>query len=304
MSILDTIKKANIEYERGRRSNAFIAIEDEIAKSKNMIHVYWFARYVKGADIGRLQAIILEKGSMEDCFYFSKYVRGVNINLFLNRALNERDIFWIQRLTLVALSPFNNRIDDIIEFKDELEQYGIKLEDKSTIGGLKRDDITNVINHANEEHKRRGRSKKFVEFERRATFSIGEGADVFLFAQNVSGANLKNLQKAILLHGSPLDMFLFAQEINGTDKEVMLSGLKLAQYDYVTIQDREKKRLIRLDKCCKQLDEAIQDGADKGLINMLNNRKKQIEAEESYLDMVRDYYRRVQAMIARSANNK
>ena len=77
MSVIATIKKANAEYEQNGRSEQFVAFEDGIVKSKNMVHVYWFARYVKGADIGKLQSIILRNGSMEDCFYLLNMLEGL-----------------------------------------------------------------------------------------------------------------------------------------------------------------------------------------------------------------------------------
>ncbi len=292
MNILHIIDNATNEYITNGRNADFVAKENEIIDSQNMMYVYWFARYVEGADIDKLQSIILQNGSMEECYYFVKYVKDAQFKPFLQKALDEKRGFWVHKLVALAASPFAGRKNDLIEFKSQLEnEYKIELESKrkGDIVGLKNWHIDKLVEDANAEYEKNGRSKRFIQLEKSAGITTGEGADIFLFAKHVPGASIKNLQRSLILHGNAFNIYLFAHEIKNSDAGALLLGIELAQRDYVAIQTKEKRKKEKLERCERDLCIAIDSKKGPKEISRLREELRQAELEESYSTTVSKY---------------
>ena len=306
MSIIDIIDNASKEYVVNGRTDEFVQIEDSIVNSQNMVHLYWFARYAQGANVERLQDIMLKDGRFEECFYFAKYVRNADIKKFIQKAIDDNAEFWVHKFVSLALSPFKNNRDDAIAFKNQLEQYRISFESKrrGSISGLKKEDIDDLIEKANEEYDNNGRTKVVVHLEKDARFTTGTGADTLLFAKFAHGANIKNLEKSMVLHGDPFNIMLFAQDVKNADYKMLLTGLELAQRDYVTIEEKEKSKIIRAERLKRRLREAINSQKSAREIQALRDELRQVEAEESYSILVKRYKRRIMNMASQNYDKK
>ena len=156
MNIINTIDLATNEYISCGRNADFVAWEDHIIDSQDMFDVYRFARYTKGADIDKLQSVVLQSDNMEACFYFAKYVKGADVKQFLQKAIDQKNKFWVHKFVSLAISPFNNRKDEISDFQPQLAEYGISFESKrkGSISGLKKNEVEDLIGNANKEYKR------------------------------------------------------------------------------------------------------------------------------------------------------
>ena len=104
--MVNFIKKATEEFEQNGRSYKFIAMENRVIKNRNIMQIYFFARYAKGASVERLQPIIFKHGTLEHCFYFQKFVPGSKIRPFVKRVLAENDNFWLGRFIDLAVNDY------------------------------------------------------------------------------------------------------------------------------------------------------------------------------------------------------
>ena len=299
MSILQVIDDANKEYLANGRSDRFVAMEDSIIESQKMANIYRFARYVRGAKISRLQSEVLKNGKMSDCFYFAKGIKGVNFWKFFERALAEKNEFWVHKFVCLAASPFGNHKNGLRDYKDELkDEFGIEIDSKrkGDIQGLKNYNIDKLIELAKKEYSLNGRSKQFIALEDYVIYTTGKGADILIFAKYVPGVNLKKLQKALIMHGDAFDMYLFAQEIENSDPALLASGAELALYDYTAIDENEKYKLARIKKCKAELNSAIESQKSEKTIRALYAELRQAEDEESYSIMVGRYKARIERL--------
>ena len=293
MNFIEFIDKANGEYAKNGRSKEFVAMEDMVINKGKLDQIYFFARCVKGADIKKLQAIILEAPTFEMDFYFAKYVKGSEIKLFLKKAIDMKDRFWVHKFVELAISPFNNRLDEIRELEPQLKEYRIEFIDKGDkiirnritkeIKGVKVTDTDTIINTRN---------------EREAMYSTGLGADIFLYAQHVPGADIEKLQEALILSASPLDIFLFAKYIKGANPRKLFKGLEFAQRDYATIQELDKSKLERLERLNAKLNKAIAAGKEQKIIDSIKNDIREVEFEQSFSNEVKGKKRELKDLIS------
>jgi hypothetical protein len=58
-----------------------LTLEDEkaVIDSGSAYWCYTFAKYVKGADVKRLQKVVIEDGNADFCYLFAKTVKGANV---------------------------------------------------------------------------------------------------------------------------------------------------------------------------------------------------------------------------------
>ena len=285
MNIYDFIVEANNEFDTNGRSGKFIAMENRMLKSRNIISQYFFARYTKGVDVAKFQEIILEMGSMEDGFYFCLYVPGATVKPFLNKAIYNGDEFWIakfievgEKLGQVARSNVDRRLKD---------SRDINLE---KIGKFNADTI---LERANVEYKKHGRSSLFVEHERVLLHAIGNG-HLLLLASNVKGADLRQIERSAILRGDSFIMYALARDIEGIDKALMLNGCKMARLDYLAIEKdgqdvEEEVELVRekLKQCCDFEERA-----------RLNHKLNMMLARYTYKNRVDHHIDRIASLIA------
>ena len=57
--------------------------------------IYAFAKYVKGANITKLEGVVIEKGSKKYACHFASYVKGANINKLEDVIIKRNDPFWM-----------------------------------------------------------------------------------------------------------------------------------------------------------------------------------------------------------------
>ena len=310
MSIIDVIDNANKEYLTNGRSADFVAMEDNVISSQKMVQIYWFARYVQGADIDKLQSVILKNGTLEDGFYFVKYVKGSDIQLFLQKAIDKGSKFWMHKIVSLAISPFNTRKEDIMGLGSQLIEFGIDLDRSQEINKHSKKSRT-VKGHINEDIDRiieKARSttdpKKFDQLQKDAMYTAGNGADALLFAKHVPGANINDIQRSLILHGNAFNMRLFAEHIKGASPVKILTGMELAQRDYVAIETKEIKKMERIANRQRALKTAIAAGKSNREIYNLRAELREAECIETYLTEVNRHKRKIESLISDSYGQK
>lgn len=227
--MIEFIKKATKEFETNGRSDLFVSMEDKIISKGNMMQVYFFARYAKGADIDKLQDVLLEKAPIEICYYFFQYVSKNNdFNLLISKAIATGNIFWVYKVEELARAK-----KVYSKYKPMFSIARCNMEQNIRIAI--NEDIDRLINRANGEYACNRRTSYFVECENSALYSRANAYGI-LFATNVKGANIKKFEQVALLKGEPLNIYLLATQCEGVNCEAMLKGLELAKLDYNEVQ--------------------------------------------------------------------
>ena len=269
------IEKATAEFEQNGRSNLFIAMENRIIKTGKPVQIYFFARYAKGASATRLQKAIHKVGTAEQCYYFAKYVQGAQLRPAVIKMLEAEDKFWIEKM--INFAHDNGRFGEIsnlvMDFVPETKQGVLARKDF---------DSNDLIDAANQEYEQNGRSEYFQALEKYCLHSRVP-ADTNLFAQCVTGVNVKAFERAVLLKGDPFSMFMIATNVKGANVKLMREGLEMAKHDYVEIQRTDKDRLN------KKLEILIQIRREKNSIQ-----RKALMASYKRLPNISEYVARIE----------
>ena len=270
--IYELIQNANAEFAQNGRSEAFIDMENEVIGSGKPANIYFFARYVKGADINKIQDVIINIAPADVKYYFYQYVQGAEFKSFLIDALKHKDKFWIEKYINIIIEDylkqapkdisksreenFNSAIKDT-EYKELFDGYqcSSKYHGKSFRGGF---DLNRAIEIAQKEEQTKGRSPVFIYLEKNALHSAGNAGGL-LFVENTHLANVRAFERVALLRGDPFYMFLLATRCKNVNVDLMIKGLELAKLDYVAIQ----KSLEEQNKRKEELKEMIEKTTDK-----------------------------------------
>lgn len=240
MLIEDIIKTATNEFNINGRSDNFIALENEVVKSKNSVDIYFFARYAKGASVKRLQDELIKIGALNVGYYFQQNVEGSDIEKFVKLAVRNKKQFWIGKFVSLAkqLGEFN-------KIKHLVEGINVNITPKLI---QKEYSENRIIQVAQAEYDKNGRTPEFKQLERYMLHHDTVCSSRF-FMQRVKGIDLKRFEDIALLRGDPLHMFIIATCIDRADKDFMIRGLELAKLDYRKIEkgwDDIAKEKLRL----------------------------------------------------------
>lgn len=237
IAIDEYIKQANAEYELNGRSDKFVKMEDKIINAGNTLLIYFFARYTHGIDVDKFQSVMLEKAPFEECFYFVQHVDGASWRMFLEKAVQANDYFWC-----VKFIRLGERCKEVEDAQQLYDHYGIERPKRKNSKSVN-DDVDMVISRANREFDANGHSEQYIQWEKEALYSFGDG-NLPIYAKFMKGIDLKAIQKSAMLRGNPLTFLTLAQEIDGVNKALILRGLRLAKLDYVEIENDMIRRMI------------------------------------------------------------
>jgi hypothetical protein len=229
-SIYTSFKNAIKEYEQNGRSAKFKRMETKIIEKNNPILIYWFARYVKGADIASLQKAIMDNAEMKYWFFFAKYVEGADLQAFYNNAKEHGNLFWAKRFAAIILE--SSEVEGIAfeKVKEILADSKFKDSEK---------DINDLIFAASKEieHSKGKRTEKFRKCEAAAFYSA-EGINALMFAQHLNPyVNINELEISVMLRGDIDDMLIVAQNIKGSNNANMLLGVQMARLQYIHLEE-------------------------------------------------------------------
>ncbi len=291
MNIYDFIVDASNEFEINGRSAKFIAMENKMLKSKNIITQYFFARYAKGASVAKFQEIVLEMGAMEDGFYFCLFVPGADVKPFLNKAIYNGDEFWIgkfievgEKLGQIVRSNVNKRLKD---------SRNINLE---KLGQFNADTI---LEKANIEYKNNGRSDLFVEQEKALLHAIGNG-HLLLLATNVKGVDLRQVERSAIMRGDSFVMYALVRNVDNIDKRLMLNACRMARLDYLAIEKDGKEVEEEIEAIRNRLKQCRNFEERAGL----NTRLNMLLDKYTYKNRVDRHIMGIESMIARDRLKK
>lgn len=268
-TIIEVIETANKEFDKNGRSEAFIKLENDVISNGKPIQIYFYARYVKGADAIRLQEALLKKGSLELCYYYQLHVEGSKLRPFVKKAVEQNEAFWVEKFIEIATDCYNKKFSDSaiseryrhLENSEKIKEHtdkALKINNiEDLIDGFKRKEFKNrsskadfdinfIIKEANREYKSNGRSEYFQELEKCALHSIGI-AHGRLFVKHVRGADIKSFERVALFRGEPFSMYFLANEVYGVNMELMLEGLQLSRLDYKAIE-KSRRELVEQKK--------------------------------------------------------
>ena len=312
------IEQATKEYEQNGRSAKFISMENRIADSGKPLYIYFFARYVKGANIERLQYAMLECANLEQCYYFQKNVVGARLRPFVEKALQEKDLFWIEKFIEFSIQDYASKRPDevIINKSNRINVDTTKAFKYAQIDDLVQDvpypttrvaraatasfDINYIIEEASAEFELYGRSPKFMELEKQALHTGGVASSI-LFLQRIQGANVKAFERVALLRGDPFNMFLIATGIKGANIEFMLKGLEIAKLDYVA----KEQSLIAQTKRKEEILTELQTETDEKTIKRLKEAYSHIPNIAEYVVKIdNEYIPRINYLLKREGKFK
>ncbi|MFQ6724464.1 MAG: hypothetical protein ACLRFE_03965 [Clostridia bacterium] len=322
--MLKNIERSNEIYETEGRSDSFVEVEEKVIDSNKISLLYFFARYSKGADIKRLQQIVLEKGNMEIGYYFVCNVPGAEIHPFIEKAVQTKNTFWVEKFIEKLIEDYRdefpeqfkdkkvrsqfdaNRESEKISESDILKYYGVyellegfERQKFATRLGGRTFDINYIVEKANEEYDRKGRSPRFKHLEKCALHSRGSACSR-LFVEHVPGSNIKDFERVALLRGEPFNMFVLAG-CDGVNKDLMLTGLELAKMDYT---EEERSLKIQIERK-KQIEKEIEETTDSGRIKKLLKEYNGISKDSDYINKINgDYIPRVTYLARHSNDNK
>ncbi len=285
MTIQEFIQQATAEFEKNGRSRLFIAMENRIVKSAKPMQAYFFARYAKGASAERLQPIVLDNGTIEECYYFQRYVNGANIVPFVKRAIEESDTLVIDNFVQLA-----KETGKYAEIQDMLTEINYT---KPTTNG-KCIDINNIVENAKKEYELNGgRTAKYNRCEKIALSQYEMSANV-LFAQCVPGANIRAFEHNALLSGDPFKMFFLATQVKESNKRLMLDGLELSKLDYVAIDRESEARNKRME----EITDILTRTKDSRDIKRLKDEYEILSTRCEYISKINgDYLPRVKYLV-------
>lgn len=311
------IEKANAEYQQNGRSDKFVAMEDRICGVDNVLHIYYFARYVKGVDVAKIQKVFCEKANLEQCFYFSKHVPGAEFKPFVEKVAYARDYFWgakfAELATEIYLENFPNEqspnklggqpfdIDKVyrsFDIEGLMHTYlpGLNVLHRYNKSGS---DINHIIELAQREYEKHGRSENFVEIEKLALHALGN-AEGNLFIRNVKGVSIKNFERVAMLRSNAFNTFMIAMHPKA-NKELMLKNLELTKLDYIEID----KELDEKNARRKAIKSSLEKTNDKREISRLTKLYNQISSVTEYVAQIdNDYITRIEFTINQQASTK
>lgn len=270
------IKQATQEFEKNGRSEDFVKMENKLIRIGKPIQIYFFARYAKGANIKKLQKVMWDKATLEECFYFAYYVKGVkkdengfeevfDVNLvpFATRAVYEGDKFWIEKFAKLIkqrMQDLDNSINSCGDLnklnmmKKEygelentivplMEEYG-KVDFRSIQLGKEEYDIDRVIKKAKKEVSTDCCSDKFAQMEKQMKYNLGIGDfRAILFAKELAEyIKVKDFEKMACMSGEYDNIYMLAMRVDNVNKNSMLNALHLTKLDYVK-EEEDNARL-------------------------------------------------------------
>ena len=238
---------ASEEFELNGRSDKFVAMENKILKSGKMLQAYYFARYVRGADVKRFQKFCLAKCSLAEAYYFVKHIPGFDAQPFIERAIIARDEFWTNK--------FN-------ELKLKHEGADAKKRVK------KNSNVAEFVKSVNFEYKNNPTSERTKQLLLEA-LHIDIDGNFALYARDIKGLDVKEIEKFTLLRGNPFTMLIVAKDIEGISKRIMMMGLIMARLDY--IQREEVENLPRRGKRVTVEEEIYNPLSSLTYVEQVNN---------------------------------
>lgn len=246
INMVKFIEKATKEFNENGRSDLFVGMENKIIKGGKPIQIYFFARFAKGASVRRMQNAMLKYATLEDCYFFQKYVPGAKIELFVDKAIKQSDVFWVKKFTSLAkINGTYSKISSQVAEFEQIKQPGILSRTAF--------DINEIIAEATKEvEKYHKRTAYFIELEKYALYSnIDSDAKLFVF--RVPGASLKRFNHVAFMKCDPFELCYNATQIKDSDAELMYRGLELARLDYRTIEPCSKDLEIKRENILKKL---------------------------------------------------
>lgn len=279
------IALANKEYDKNDcRTDLFYQIESIIIKENNPAYIYFFARYARGADIQKLQNKVLNLPNVfKYGFYFVNYVEKADILPFLEKAVESKNIFWTNKFVEIARSKK-------ITLDNELRAKVKTICTPSTHKG-RHYSIDIILETAQQEYLKNGRSKKLIELEKEAIYFIGEG-NMLLFAQYIDGVDLHKIEDATILQGNIADMCALIKNVEGIDSSLIYKWSILTLFDYQKARQMLRRHETENANYISNIEQAKESNNKKKLISALKAYRNFLN-EWSYIDIVKDYRRQM-----------
>lgn len=282
--MINFIKTANEEFENHERSTRFIRMEDKIVALGNPIQVYYFARYVRGANIEKLQEYMLDSGDYEIIFYFLKHVKGANASQFILKAARSGEMFWARKYAEIGRSRHHEGVSQILK---NMTRSGINLKLKESYESLDA-----IVERACKLYKSYGRNEIFDAIEKEIIYSPFNG-DKALFVRDVEGADIAAFERDCALTADPFNAYLLALQVPKANKILLLKSLELAKYDYAKIDED----LIKRNAEITSINNAIIDCQDIDKRKQLQDRLKATMDNLTYLERLDEYKFRIRGLI-------
>lgn len=241
MTIDDVIEKANVEYKNNGRSKLFVRLEDAVINKKNVRGMYYFARYVKGSSVDKIQNAIIDSFNPEILYYFTQNVKGADFNKSMEAVYELEDSFWINKFKAIRDGRYESE-----EFQNfcDLFDYDISSLKGETTAKLMYSrvnalDINKVIARANEIYEKHGNkiSTEFTDLQKLILHTDSSG-DFKLFLKFVKGAEIERFEQVALLRGDPEELYYLATQVKGINVNKMLNALERCRYDYKVIDSQ------------------------------------------------------------------
>ena len=283
--MINFIKKANEEYLNNGYSDRFVKMENKILEKGSSIQVYYFARYVRGANIKKFQKYMLQNASYDIIFYYLKHVKGANASQFIVKAGEEGEMFWARKYTEVGRS---RRHEGITRATKILADEGIEVQTSTGLGNMEM-----MIYTANKAFEKYGRNEEFVNIEKEIVYNMTNG-DKVIFARQVPGIDVALFEKDAVLTADPLNIYLLALEVSKTSIPVLFRGLEMAKLDYARIDED----LARREGDIKTINHAIEncDEADVAKRKQLESKRELIKNNLTYIERLSDYEYRLRTL--------
>ena len=108
-------------------------LENAIIETKDAEYIYYFARYVKGANIEKLENEIIETKDAEYIYYFARFIKGANMYkcLYKIKELNSQSDFYFSNFEIslekIAISRDLENIHNCVAAEEKKQQALTKL---------------------------------------------------------------------------------------------------------------------------------------------------------------------------------
>ena len=320
--MVNFIKKANKEFETNGRSDKFVAMENKIIALGKPIQSYFFARYVRGADIARLQKVVLDSNDLELIYFYQMYIKGADIKLSLAKTVEQDDAFWVEKFLEILAHDYckanptkqKERLGRTLNTKLNFEMS--KVIEFAGVGEILKDfprrpfpskmnysnfDINSIIIKAKAEMEQNGRSDSIKDLEKLALYARGSAAGR-LYIENIPDVNIRDFERVAILRGDSFNMFWLATQAKGVNRLRMLKGLELAREDKDILEEEQAIKLSRKKEIQKSLERTTDRAEYYRLIASYRDLERSTSDYVSQID--NDYVTRINYLIAQEMQVK
>lgn len=205
-------------YREAKRSGWSQELEDIVADSRNPEWAYMFAK-INGANIPKLQQIVIRASDPEFAYYFAKNIPGADIGKLEQVVIDSKNPTWLSEFAAQVRGANVSKLEQaVIDSGSILGLYSLALHaEGANIPKLEQAVVDSQDAEIAYNFARYIRGANIPKLQQ-VVIDAGEPEWAYEFARYVKKANISKLKRVVANSGDPKLIYKFARDVGGGKK--------------------------------------------------------------------------------------